>query len=181
MQRGQIWCAVSKYKPTGINVLKTTGGFSKAELLIVLAVVAIVVTISIPSLQAFQMSLDYRQTAREMASALRQARSLAVAMNREHKVEFDIPGRQYRVKRGNRANQSTDWAAGEWVTVPSGVALMRNKYCDNGSDTSIEFNPNGTANSQYVCVMGSSNAKKYRVGVPQSVTGRVKIDDYPWE
>lgn len=177
----QRWKTSSEFGQKGIELLKTTGGFSKTELLIVLAVVAIASALSIPSLQAFQMSLDYRQSAREIASTLRQARSLAVAMNREHKVEFDIPGRQYRVKRGNRANQSTDWAAGEWVTVPSGVALMRNKYCDNGSDTSIEFNPNGTANSQYVCVMGSSNAKKYRVGVPQSVTGRVKIDDYPWE
>lgn len=162
----------------GGGTIVSSGGFSKVEVMAVMALAGLMVLLSVPSFLQMGQNLAYRQAAREVLVSLRSARSLAVTANREHRVEFDVDGRRFRLTRGDKAFESTNWddAVTDWVAVPAGVVLMRNSNCGNGSDVSIHFNPNGTSDSQYVCVMDDNGARRYRIGASSSTTGRVKAE-----
>lgn len=158
----------------------TSKGFSLVELLLAAAIAGLLAAIAFPSFAQWRQNLQYREAARGIASALRDARQRAVTTNREHRVEFDVDGRRYRIRQGNKADGSawtdaTTTTIKDWTILPQGVNLMKNKTCNKNDDVNIEFNPNGRSNSQYVCVMGANNDKQYLVGIPSATTGRAKI------
>jgi Tfp pilus assembly protein FimT len=121
----------------------------------------------------------YREAARDIASALRDARTTAITRNLECQVEFDLAGRQYRTTLGNRSTGSSDFNTilRGWKTLPSTIILRRNGDCASSADVNLQFNPNGSAASGFVCIMDASPtpARKFQVGVPSSTTGRVVI------
>lgn len=159
------------------QVMKSSRGFTLLEIIVTVALIGIMVAVAVPSVNQMKLNLRYKSAAQGCGSILRKARTDAIALNREHQVEFDIDGRRYRLTRGNLPNASTSWTQTVgWVTLPDGASFMRNLNCDNNTDVDIQFNPNGTGDSQYVCVMDASGTRRYRVGVPSGTTGRVIVE-----
>ena len=155
------------------------GGFLKVELLVTLAIVSLSIVLATPYLRKTGQNLSYRQAAREVLAALREARSLTVSQYREYRVEFNVSGNRFRIVRGDQPSGSSNWSyvVRDWISFPHGVVMRRNKKCDGKTDAAIHFNPNGTANSLYICVMDQDNRKRYMVGVADSVTARVKVEN----
>jgi hypothetical protein len=101
-------------------------------------------------------------------------------------VEIDLSADRYRITRGNRPYNSTDTSFDanvvvNWTAASPLINLKGNDDCSVVSGTvTIEFNPNGTGDSQYICITDKSDEKKYRTGVSNSTTGRVVVEKYPW-
>jgi hypothetical protein len=98
----------------------------------------------------------------------------------EHRVEFEVSDRKYRMTRGTRAynNSSFPVVVRDWVDLTSrNIKLKGTLNCDSDVDRIISFNPNGTSNMEYICIMDGSSTPvmKYRVGVQNASTGRVEI------
>jgi type II secretion system protein H len=143
-------------------------GFTLQELMVVLAVVGVLVAVSLPVAGAWIANAEYRQTAQELLYVLRDARSKAITLNREHRVEFDAAGNSYRVTRGNRGTHSITWdtVVHDWMTPPSAVRLAANiDY--------IHLNTNGTASQGTVRIQDASSSTRYEVRVTR--TGRFRI------
>jgi Tfp pilus assembly protein FimT len=156
-------------------VVHAERGLNLLKLLVIVGILATIVMCAVPDFVAWRKQAAYRQVARELVGVMRQARSLAITRNLEERVEIEVQKRRYRLMEGDRSTHSTAFATTvlDWVNLPGEVALMRNLACDNENDRFLEFNPNGTAQSGYVCVVeaASPDACHYKVGVASSTCG----------
>lgn len=166
-------------------------GVSLLEMLIVMSIIALLTAVALPSFAEWRRGTRCREAARTIASSLRQARSLAIARNRECRVEFDLDQRRLRLAQGSKPFGSTLFtplladgsvaasAADGWVELAGDIQLRRNVDCAGTSDVKLQFNPNGTGNAGYICVADpgpDTSEVRFRVGVSSSTTGRVRID-----
>jgi Tfp pilus assembly protein FimT len=179
-----------------------SAGYTIIQLLIVLTMVGIIVAIAAPSIRSWRPALDAKQTSATLVNTLREARSKALTLNYQHKVDFDVPNRKYRMQSGSQAynNYSTPLTAStatwvnvpgyDWTTLSSGVTISSGigNSCNSSANVDVQFNANGTARLESpwgsqgksgpltVCIQGGTGAVTYRVIV--SPAGLVTLQ-YP--
>jgi general secretion pathway protein H len=73
------------------------GGFTLIELLIVVAIAAIAVTITPPLIAQAMPGVELKSAARQLAAALRYARSRAATAREESTLTVDVEARTFRV------------------------------------------------------------------------------------
>lgn len=162
------------------NAQTATRGFTLVELMIVIAVIAVLATMSAPSL--FHNMPDYKLngTVRAIFSTLQYARMCAASLGKEYRVRFylDSPHQGYRLEQGNHFSGSDRWSPRrDYYPLPEQVWI--NHATDyqgtHRSGTSIiAFNPQGTASSGGVYLQNSRG--KIRSVKVSSSTGRIRID-----
>lgn len=151
-------------------------GMSLLELLVVVAILCVVVVATMPDFVTWRRDAEYRHAAREVLGIMRLARSRAISRNLEQHIEFETVNRRYRLMEGDRPNESSVFTTTvvDWITLPPEVALKQFKNCSGDGDRTLEFNPNGTSQSGYICIVEAAAPEVYhfRVGVPSSYIGR---------
>jgi prepilin-type N-terminal cleavage/methylation domain-containing protein len=158
-------------------------GFTLVEILVSLGILGILVTLALPPLSAWSANEKYRKIAGDFTSALRLTRSKAIKSNLEHRLEVDLDKRRFRLVHGNRATLSTDtswnWPQNivfDWEILPPEMTLRATVDCSQSTGTvNIHFNPLGSSNSYYLCLLDPSGGKRFRVGVSQAATGRIVV------
>ena len=141
-------------------------GVTLLELLIVIALMAIVAAIVVPMFGGPVSTSELRATARQLAAGLRLARSEAVSERREAFLVLDIAGRRFKVDREPREH-----------ALPSRIELkLFTAQNDLVSENvgSIRFYPDGGSNGGRITV--ASGPRKFDVDVDW-LTGRVAILD----
>ncbi|MCP3677361.1 MAG: hypothetical protein GY721_07170 [Deltaproteobacteria bacterium] len=145
------------------------------EILVAIALMAIMFAIALPSFIQWSDSLNYREVSRDIVSKLRMGRQMAVTNNLEHRVEFDIDGRRYRLMQGNLSAGSTVWAeVRSWSTLDPSVNWATGGGCGGAADINLEFNPNGTADAGTICIQDNGGVTQFSV-VVTATSGRVQI------
>jgi type II secretion system protein H len=100
-------------------------GFTLIELMVVLAVLALLLTVAVPFFPKALPGAEIKGAARELAAGLRTARSRAITLNREVGFTLDVEGRRggtarrddrrhsllSRRKLHRRARQLGSWGA----------------------------------------------------------------------
>ena len=154
----------------GIALAPTSRGRARGvtllELLIVLSLIGILVAMVVPMLGGGVSTTELKSSARQMAAALRLARSEALATRREHSVLVDLERRVFRVEGDPRE-----------IALPRDVELkLFTAQSDLVSDKAgaIRFFPDGGSNGGRVTI--AAGERKYEVDVDW-LTGRVAILD----
>lgn len=159
--------------------MRRENGFSLIELIIAVAIFAILAAIATPSFIQMRQNALYRQAAFDVSSMLREARGRTVGENREHRVEFLDTG-QYRVTRGNRSSGSTVWVlvAGLGPVTPPNGATITPVGCNpavGAITANVDFNGNGTAGiGCTINIRDAAAANRFTVTVTQN-TGRIRV------
>lgn len=149
--------AVMSARPHGLTLL---------ELLIVIALMAIVAGMVIPMFGEPVSTSELRSSARQLAAGLRLARSEALSERRETFLVIDVAGKRFKVDRDAQAH-----------SLPAKIELkLYTAQNDLVSDSvgSIRFFPDGGSNGGRITV--ASGARKFDVDVDW-LTGRVAILD----
>lgn len=164
-------------KPSTITrLVKSHSGFSLSEVIIIIAIMAILTAVALPPYIQWRQNLMYRQAANDIATALKRAKSRAIATNLQHRVELNAANRSYQISRGNNAYRSSTWSnAGSSSDVAGGV-LSSNVFLNlSGASTKyIQFSPNGTADVNVRLKIGDGVVDRYAVGV--EISGRIRTD-----
>lgn len=166
---------------TGIRSLAglNDNGFTLIELMVVLAILAImssVVTVSMaPALKDARM----RSGCRMVASSLNYARNYAAAHNTSTRIVFDGERNvEIQVYRDVDTDED-EWTvlrttAGKKYTLPEGVQVTEILKADNKTDENwIEFTGTGLADPARVEISNSDELRKY-ITIDQ-ITGRSSI------
>ena len=157
--------------------MRRTAGYTLLELLICVVIITILFSLSVPVLNGLRSSSAQKAAARRLFAALHQARSCAVSDNLEYQVAFDLDTQTFWLERGNRAEKSTTWErVRDFGSFSASVDMKALADCRaETGQRRIQFNPDGTANSLYICAVDPGALVQYRAGIPVARTGRPKI------
>ena len=139
-------------------------GVSLLELLVVLAIMALIAGLVLPTFGSGASTSELRSSARQLAAGLRAARSEAVSQRRETFLVLDLEGRRFKVDHNPR----------EYALPPRiGIKLFTAQHDIIDEKTgSIRFFPDGGSNGGRITV--ASGERKFDVDVDW-LTGRVAI------
>jgi general secretion pathway protein H len=138
-------------------------GFTLFEILVVLAIIGLVTAVMAPALFRGLGATQARAAAYEIAAALRQARSEAVAENADVAVVFDLARHAYAVERARPR------------VLPEGVRMdLYDAQVEqlDAATGGIRFFPDGSATGGQVTV--GDEAARYQVDVDW-LTGRISV------
>jgi general secretion pathway protein H len=141
----------------------TDGGFTLMELLVVLAVLGLALALAVPSLGRALPGLKLQTEVRTVAGALREARVLAIAGNRETKLVIDVQQRMLRL----------DGGAVIRLNPQLGISLRTASSETPAAGTGgISFFPDGTSTGGRVTL---SLGERQRHVVVDWLTGKVSV------
>jgi prepilin-type N-terminal cleavage/methylation domain-containing protein len=141
-------------------------GFSLLELLVVLALMAILAGTSLLNHQAMRPAIDLRMAARQVVMDLRLARLRAVAENVSHRVVFPTGAASYQHQRKTGATYVDDGAV---VQLPRGILISNCTATDNG----ISFKPRGNAATFGTVIIHNGNGDERRIIV--DIAGQARV------
>ena len=153
------------------------------ELLVVIGLISLLTYIGYPYYKVFMRNAAYRAAAREIASTMQMARTQAVSMNREQRLEIDLDNDRFRLSQGERARHSDNWETSPWQNVSPLVNLhaaqdlsVANDCKEDEETLDLRFFPNGTTSRALaVCVLNPDGQHKFTTRLLFPTTGQVEI------
>jgi len=156
-------------KPTWSSSYKPQSGFTFLELLLVLAVMAIVVTIAYPNLTNIVDSIRLRNDALLLAQELRAARTEAIMSQEARDIRFYQNTNHYELSPANRV-----------IYLSQGIRIQGNTF-NNDPYFYVpycRFRATGSP-SQGGHVKLVNRQGKVKHVIVSVVMGRVRVSDYP--
>lgn len=144
-------------------------GVTLIELAVVMAIVAIMALFMAPAIGEWIENFRIRQGAREIASALQEARIKAVSRRMQYGVNFNVASDQYQLWV-NDGGWGPDPEEGV-LRVPRGVDIAGAVF-GGATATRPVFNPDGTSDQGDVTI-NNTNGRQFQISV--SPLGRVSI------
>jgi general secretion pathway protein H len=139
-------------------------GFTLVELLVVLALMGLALTIASPLIGNALPGTQMRASARDVATGLRYARSLAISSNTDVTFDVDVEARRFAVSRSKR---NGDFPKDAEITLTT----ARSELFGSGGG-SIRFFPDGTSTGGGVEIVREK--RRFLITVDW-LTGRVAI------
>ncbi|MFQ5994564.1 MAG: GspH/FimT family pseudopilin [Acidiferrobacterales bacterium] len=145
---------------------KVCKGFTLLELLVVLAIASALVAIVVPQFSGVMATLELKSSVRELASALRQARSQAIAQRHHVAVTLNVERRTYETSGVTQRH-----------TLPSALKLKlltAKSEIVNETVGAIRFFADGSSTGGQIKLSTDGHAHVIDV---KWLTGRVSIHD----
>ncbi|MDX1483410.1 MAG: GspH/FimT family pseudopilin [Alphaproteobacteria bacterium] len=143
---------------------RTILGFTLLELLVVLSIIALMLGLAVPRFAGVLPGARLDSGARELASGLREARSRAVALNREVRFTLDRGADRYFIGAGR---------AGRALPQNLDIALLtgRREIVRPGTG-SIRFFPDGSSTGGRIELSSGTDKRSIEV---DWLTGRIRL------
>jgi len=142
--------------------MRNDSGFSVIELLVTIAILAILTTIAVPNFVSWIPKYRVKDAAQDLFSNVQLAKTEAIKRNQNCTVTFNTGPDNYQISLLNRTITLGDYGSGV-------------KYTAAPAPAAITFNPRGFANSAVnVTLTNAQNSVSYRVSI--LISGVVTVD-----
>ncbi len=129
------------------NPLKSQKGFTLTEVMVVLAMIAIMVSIAIPNIVEWMPRIRVNSCARELASEMHLARMTAVRENNNYLIQFNAGNNTYTIIDDDNNNNVQDGAETS-RTINISVSCLGIGYGSAGNPDGV-LNENPIVNISY--------------------------------
>lgn len=156
-------------------------GFTLVELMVVIALIAILTAMILPEMRGTFEDAVLRATARKLVSAMNLAHSRAVSLQQVHRIVFDAGAGQFTVERAARGEEGRGYVA--LTDVPGGggqldkrinIDVRRNSEAERHI---VAFYPDGTSDAAQIVLR---DREGFQLGLRlNSITARVSVEELP--
>ena len=148
--RSASWRVLSRASRTTHYTARV--GFTLVELALVVMILGLLLTLSIPRLHATAQRLRVEQAAFELAQLLRLAHEYAVADGREMVWVWEPSARRAHVESSGEAPTSAREVVLTGATIPDPIAVRLDRRDGRGECDCVRFFPEGTSESASVSI-----------------------------
>lgn len=139
--------------------------FTLTEILIVIAIIAVLVGITIPVFRTFQPTIQLNGAVRVLVSDLRYAQQMAVTEQINHCLKLFLSEKKYQIVQCGETEAILE------KTLPSEIESFSATFTNN----EVEFNPYGAVKEDGIITLENSKSQTKTIEVRPS--GFVKITD----
>lgn len=150
--------------------MKNESGYSLIELLIMLAIIAVLTGLAQASFTAQLPHLRLNHAARTLVSDLRWARQLAIASGQPVSVVLDIERDRYQIEHQSQPGIPIGWVRD---LQDRGQGFGEIDLVSSSGGRAIAFQPNGISTDMTTIIFKNGGKEQRQITV--AITGRVKI------
>jgi len=147
-------------------------GFTLMELIITLALLAIVALIAVPSFQRIAINSNLKTAVRDIASDFALYKERAIAENLMYRISLNVAGNSYQLQQCNNPGSP----CGGWTPIQNKnlSAYANDIIFDsvNTTQTNYTFQTRGTVNMGTVALGNSRNST---ATITTNITGRTNV------
>ena len=138
--------------------MKNNFGFTLMELMIAIAIVAILSAVAVPNMIAWRNNAQFNSGVRQVKIAIEETRMDAIKTNMPSRIDFK--GNSFDRVKGDTTVQSHE--------LPPGVTISSSTFADD----QVQFSSRGMANNGTVTIQGSAGQTR---DIVVAITGTSKI------
>ena len=160
-------------------MLRETKGFTLIELTVVVVLIGIIMTLTVPRFQTAIITDDLKATTRKMVGMIKGLRDEAIREQSVYFLHFDLESNRFWIDSTGMTEEERARAAEKAAPLPEGIRVLDIWFSGKGKkmsgQTAIRFNKKGYVQPS-VIHLGSDDGRQFTL-VLSPFLGRIRVYD----